>query len=106
QARWRLEFGKRTTKQVIDALESVDILCAAVHTIETALDDPQVAHNEMVVEMHHPELGAIKSVGIPVQLEGTPASGRLPPPRLGEDTGDVLAELGFSADEIAKLGGA
>src|SRR5262245_27175845 len=84
QARWRLEFGKRTTKQVIDALESVDILCAAVHTIETALDDPQVAHNEMVVEMHHPELGAIKSVGIPVKLEGTPGSVRLPPPRLGE----------------------
>src|SRR5712692_8736229 len=51
QARWREELGKRTTKQVVDALESVDILCAPVNTIEAALTDPQVAHNEMVVEM-------------------------------------------------------
>ena len=68
QARWRQELGKRTTTEVVDALESVDILCAPVNTIETALADPQVAHNQMVIEMHHPDLGPIKTVGIPVKL--------------------------------------
>jgi formyl-CoA transferase len=103
QARWRHEFGKRTTRQVLDALESVDILCARVNTIEEILDDPQVAHNEMVVDMAHPAIGSIKAVGIPVKLDGTPGSIRLAPPRLGEHTRDVLAELGFGPEEIAAM---
>jgi crotonobetainyl-CoA:carnitine CoA-transferase CaiB-like acyl-CoA transferase len=46
QARWREEFGRRTTKPAIDALETVDILRAPVNDIATALADPQVAHND------------------------------------------------------------
>ena len=103
QARWRQEFGKRTTKQVVDALESVDILCAVVNTIETALADPQVASNQMVVETRHPDYGMIRVVGIPVKLEGTPGSVRLPPPRLGEHTREVLGAVGFSAEEISVI---
>jgi formyl-CoA transferase len=103
QARWREEFGKRTTREVVEALESVDILCAPVNTLEAALDDPQVAHNQMVVDMHGPNGATIKTVGIPVKLEGTPGSVRLPPPRLGEHTRDILADLGFSPSEIAEL---
>ena len=103
QQRWRDEFSRRTTKQVIDALESVDILCAPVHDIEAALADPQVAHNEMVVTMHDPECGPIKTVGIPVKLEGTPGNVRRTPPRLGQHTREVLLALGFSEDEIAAM---
>jgi len=103
QARFRAEFGARTTREVLDALESVDILCARVNAIDEALIEPQVAHNQMVVEMHHPELGPIKTVGIPLKLEGTPGSIRRAPPRLGEHTREVLAEIGFTDEETAAL---
>jgi formyl-CoA transferase len=103
QARFRQEFSRRTTRAILDGLESVDILCARVNTMEEALAEPQVTHNGMIVEMHHPELGSIKTVGIPVKMEGTPGSVRLPPPRLGEHTREVLAELGFTPEEVAEI---
>ena len=103
QARFRQEFSRRTTRAILDGLESVDILCARVNTMEEALAEPQVTHNGMIVEMHHPELGSIKTVGIPVKMEGTPGSVRLPPPRLGEHTREVLTELGFTPEEVAEM---
>ncbi|HEU5299711.1 MAG TPA: CaiB/BaiF CoA-transferase family protein [bacterium] len=105
QARFRREFARFTTAEAVAALEAVDILVSRINTLGEALEDPQVAVNRMVVEMRHPAYGAIRTVGIPVKLEGTPGSVRLAPPRLGEHTAEVLGEVGFSAEEIAELTG-
>jgi formyl-CoA transferase len=103
QARFRQEFAKRTTDEAVRQLESVDILCSRVNTLAQALDDPQVRHNAMVIEMTHARLGAIRSLGNPVKLEDMPATYRLAPPSLGEHTHEVLRELNFSDDEVEAL---
>lgn len=103
QARFGEEFRKLTTDEAVQALEAVDILVSRVNTLEDALDDPQVAHNEMIVEMRHPDYGLVRTVGIPIKMEDTPGSLRLPPPRLGEHTAEVLEGLGFSPGEIAEM---
>ncbi len=105
QARLRREFAARTTAEAVEALEAVDILRVKVNTLAEVLADPQGAHNQIVMEMHHPMVGRIRTVGIPVKMSETPGSLRLPPPRLGEHTREVLEEIGFSAEEIEALAG-
>jgi len=51
-----------------------------------------------VVEIEHPAIGAVKSIANPVKLSGTPVVYRLPPPRLGEHTEAILAELGMEEE--------
>ena len=65
QERFRDEFRKRTTAEAVRALESVDILCSRVNTLAEALDDPQVRHNAMVVEVEHEQLGPVRRSAIP-----------------------------------------
>ncbi len=68
QARLRREFAARTTAEAVEALEAVDILRVKVNTLAEVLADPQVAHNQMVMEMHHPMVGRIRTVGISVKM--------------------------------------
>jgi formyl-CoA transferase/CoA:oxalate CoA-transferase len=57
----------------------------------------------MTVEQEHPAFGAIRQVGLPFQLDVTPASIRTPPPTLGQDSDAILGELGYGPADIGEL---
>jgi crotonobetainyl-CoA:carnitine CoA-transferase CaiB-like acyl-CoA transferase len=65
--------------------------------------DPQVVEQEMVLTQHHPGHGDVRMLGFPLKFTGSPCALRRPAPELGADTEAVLAELGYSAEEIAAL---
>jgi crotonobetainyl-CoA:carnitine CoA-transferase CaiB-like acyl-CoA transferase len=68
------------------------------------LKDPQVAHNDTIVETDcDPVLGTTRYLRQPVRFEDTPASLRRIPPRLGQQTEEILADVGFGEADIAKL---
>ena len=71
--------------------------------LPAAFSSPQAVALGARVPLHHPALGAVDQVGIPFELSGTPASIRTPPPLLGEQGDEILAELGYSAGEIGDL---
>ena len=99
-------FLRRDSRTWSKILQDAEVPFAPVQTIDQVFNDPQVIHRGMIAEIEHPSAGKVKMAGIPLKFSATPASLRLPPPRLGEHSSEVLAEwLGMSQQEIAALRG-
>jgi crotonobetainyl-CoA:carnitine CoA-transferase CaiB-like acyl-CoA transferase len=96
-------FAKRTAAEWIERLKAADIPCGPINEVDEALNDPQIQARGMIVTQEHATAGKIHSVGNPIHLSDTPATYRLPPPTLGQHTDEVLAELGWSQTDIARL---
>lgn len=96
-------FRQRPAAEWLKVLGEHDVLCGPVYTYKELFADPQVFINDMVATQEHPVAGPIKVIGIPVKLEKTPGSIRTPAPRLGEQTEEVLLELGYTPEGIEKL---
>ncbi len=93
-----------TSEALIAALESAKLPCGRINSVPEALADPQVTARALVKTLHRPDGTAIKVVGYPAQFSSTPADYRAAPPKAGEHTGEILAELlGLNESEVAAL---
>lgn len=96
-------FLSKTREQWIKILLEHDIPCGPVYDYSEVAADPQVAENDYLVRVEHPDHGSVQMAGIPVQLGKTPGKVRSAAPELGQHTEDVLLELGYTTEEIAEL---
>jgi crotonobetainyl-CoA:carnitine CoA-transferase CaiB-like acyl-CoA transferase len=100
QAIFRDRFAQSSTAHLLERLEGQDLLCAPVRPLAETLADPQVAINQMVIEAPG-AVETVRVVGSPVHLADAPVTIRLAPPKLGQHTGAILAELGLpKASEV------
>jgi formyl-CoA transferase len=88
-------FRQNTTAHWLERLDAQDLLCARVCPLSETLADPQVAINQMVLEAPGAE-ETLRVVGSPVHLSDAPVEIRIVPPKLGQHTATVLAELGLA----------
>mgnify|MGYP006168904349 CR=1 FL=1 len=98
-------FKTRTTADWTERLLKAGVPCGPIYTVDHMFDDPQVKHLGIARPMHHPELGDIEVVGLPMQFSRYPRDeGPLrPAPHQGDQTEAILSGLGYSPERIAEL---
>ncbi|HWI16243.1 MAG TPA: CoA transferase [Vicinamibacterales bacterium] len=87
----------------IAALEQAGVPCGPILDYEDALTTPQAMAREMTVDVEHPTLGPLRTLGTPIKMSETPLNPRRRGPMLGEHTDEVLEAAGYSSNEIEQL---
>ena len=93
----------RTTGEWVDFFEKADIPAVRMQTIETLLQDPHLRETGFFQTAEHPTEGKITEIAFPTTWSETQPGPSRPVPRLGEHTTEVLAEVGYTAQDMAGL---
>jgi len=92
----------KTKFEAMEILNQFDIPCGPILSMKEIANEPALRASGTVVEVDHPTRGKYLTVGNPIKMSDSPTEVTRSP-LLGEHTDEVLAQLGFSSDDVAGL---
>ena len=96
-------FMTRPTAHWVEKLDAADVPGGPVYRYDQILNDPHITARNMVVEIEHPKMGRMKTIGLPLKSTGELTAIRKPAPWLGQHSEEVLRDVGYSALDVAAL---
>jgi crotonobetainyl-CoA:carnitine CoA-transferase CaiB-like acyl-CoA transferase len=96
-------FATKTREEWFKVFKQEGLIYTPIQTPTEVVNDPQAMANDYIIWFDHPVLGKTKMVGFPWDFSQTPASVRREAPEFGQHTEEILLELGYSWEDIAKL---
>ena len=96
-------YASFDTDELAARLEAEEVPFAKINRRDDVIEDPQVRAMEALWEFDHPVAGPMRQARAPARFNETPAEIFRCSPELGEHTREVLAEAGYSAEEITDL---
>ncbi len=96
-------FATQPTSHWVEKLDAAQVPGGPVYSYDQILADPHIKARNMVVEIDHPKIGRMKSLGIPIKSTGELLAIRRPAPWLGQHSVEVLKEAGYGSSELDQL---
>jgi len=94
-------FALKTRDEWMKILKEEGCICTPIQSPLEVSNDSQALANNYFIDVQHPEWGKIKMVGFPWYFSETPAQWRRKAPGFGEHSEEILAEIGYSIEDIA-----
>ncbi|TDP01200.1 CaiB/BaiF CoA transferase family protein [Marinomonas balearica] len=92
------ELKKQELRYWLDSFNVAKVPCGPINSVPMVLDEPQVKHREMLQYIDHPLAGKVPQIVSPMKFTNSPLKFDKAPPQLGENTSEILAELGIDGE--------